>query len=77
MHLLRLVKTNSAKTSALSLIHLVGMSAFCIALFDCNILISFRIATFSTNEKLNLDLEVQFSLIAIKLGWNNTAFTSQ
>ena len=69
MHLWRLIKTNSAKISALPLINLVGMSVFCVALFDCNILISFRISTFSTNEKLQLDLEVQFSLIAIILGW--------
>ena len=69
MHLLRLIKINSAKISALSLINLVGLSVFCVASFDCNILISFRISTFSTNEKLKLDLEVQFSLVAIILGW--------
>ena len=69
MHLLRLIKTNSAKISALSLINLVGMSVFCVTLFDYNILISFRIYTFSTNEKLTLDLEMQFSLIAIIFGW--------
>ena len=69
MHLLRLIKINSAKISALSLINLVGMSVFCVALFDCNILISFRISTFSTNEKLKSDLEVQFSLMAIIFGW--------
>ena len=69
MHLLRLVKTNSAKISALSLINSVGLLVFCVPLFDCNTLISFRISTFSTNEKLKLDLEVQFSLIAITLGW--------
>ena len=44
------------------------MSVFCVALFDCNIIISFRISTFSTNEKLKLDVEVQFSLMAIILG---------
>ena len=44
----------------LSLINLVGMSVFCVALFDCNILTSFRISTFSTNEKLKLDSEVVF-----------------
>ena len=69
MHLLRLIKTNSAKISALSLINLVGMSVYCVALIDCNILIFFRISTFSTNEKLELVLEVQFSLIAIILRW--------
>ena len=69
MYLLRLVKTNSAKMSTLSLINLVGMSVFCVTLFDCSILISLRISTFSKNEKLKLDLEVQFPLIAITLGW--------
>ena len=69
MHFLKLIKTNSAKISALSLINLVGMSVFCVTLFDYNILISFRIYTFSTNEKLTLDLEMQFSLIAIIFGW--------
>ena len=59
----------SAKMSALSLINLVGMSVLCVALFNCNILIFFRISTFSTNEKLKLDLEIQFSLIAVALGW--------
>ena len=54
--------------SALFLISLVGMSVFCVALFDCNILISFTMSTFSTNKKLKLDLEVQFSLMAITLG---------
>ena len=34
-----------------------------------NVSTSFRISTFSTNEKLKLDLEVQFSLMAIILGW--------
>ena len=67
MHLLRLIKISSAKISSLSLINLVGMSVLCVALFDCDILISFRISTFSTNEKLKLDLEVQFSLMAIIL----------
>ena len=36
------------------------MSVFCLALFDCNILTSFRIFTFATNNKLKLDLEVVF-----------------
>ena len=36
---------NSAKISALSLINLLGMSLFCVALFDCKISISFRIST--------------------------------
>ena len=69
MHLLRLIKINSAKISALPLSNLVGISVFCVALFDCNILISFKISTFSTNEKVKLDLEVQFSLVAIILEW--------
>ena len=69
MHLLMLIKTNSAKISALSLINLVGITVSYVALFDCNILFSFRISAFSTNEKLKLDLEVQFSLLAIILGW--------
>ena len=37
MHLSRLIKMNSVKISALSLINLVGMSVFCVALFVCNI----------------------------------------
>ena len=74
MHLLRLTKINYAKIPALSLINLVGMSIFCVAFFDGNILISFRISTFSTNEKLRLDLAVQFSLMAIILG---RPYTSQ
>ena len=45
------------------------MSVFCVSLFHCNILISFRKSTFSTNEKLKLDLQVQFYLMAIILGW--------
>ena len=45
------------------------MSVFCVTLFDYNIFISFRIFTFSTNEKLTLYLEMQFSLIAIIFGW--------
>ena len=45
------------------------MLVFCIALFDYNILIFFKISTFPTNEKLKLDLEVQFSLIVITLRW--------
>ena len=53
MLLLKLVKTNSAKISALSLINLEGMS-----LFDYIVLISFKISTFSTTKKLKLDLEV-------------------
>ena len=44
------------------------MSVFRDALFDCNILISLRISTFSTNDKLKLNLEVQVSFIAITLG---------
>ena len=75
MHLLRLIKVNSAKISALSLINLVEMSVFCVALFDCNILISFGISTFSTHENLKLDLEAQFSLMVIILGW--ALYTSQ
>ena len=59
MHLLRVIKSNLG--------NLVGMLVFCVALFDCNILISFKISTFSTNEKVKLDLEVQFSLVAIIL----------
>ena len=59
MHLLRVIKSNLG--------NLVGMLVFCVALFDCNILISFKISTFSTNEKVILDLEVQFSLVAIIL----------
>ena len=69
MHLLRLIKINSAKISALPLSNLVGISVFCVALFDCNILISFKISTFSINEKLKLDLELHFSLMATILGW--------
>ena len=66
MHLLRLIKINSAKISALSLINLVGMSVFCVALFDCS-LISFRISTFSTNKKLKIRFgSIQFSLMD---GW--------
>ena len=60
MHLLRLVKTNSAKISAASLINLVGMSAFWLALFDYNILISFRTSTFNKQE--------------IKIRFRSTAF---
>ena len=45
------------------------MSVFCVTLFDCNILISFKISSFSANEELKLDLEVHVSLIAIRLGW--------
>ena len=56
MHLLRLLKTNSGKISALSLINLVGISVFCVVLFDCIILFSFRIATFSRNEKLKIPI---------------------
>ena len=70
MHLLRLVKTNSAKISALSSINLVGMSVFYVASFDCNILISFKISTFSRNKNLKLDLEAQLSMTAITFGWN-------
>ena len=55
--------------SSLSPINLVEMSAFCVALFDWEIIISLRVSTFSTNEKLKLDLEVQFSLTEITLGW--------
>ena len=55
--------------SSLSPINLVEMSAFFVALFDWEIIISLRVSTFSTNEKLKLDLEVQFSLTEITLGW--------
>ena len=61
MHLLRVIKSNLG--------NLVGMLVFCVALFDCNILISFKISTFSINEKLKLDLELHFSLMATILGW--------
>ena len=60
MHLLRVIKSNLG--------NLVGMLVFCVALFDC-ILISFKISTFSINEKLKLDLELHFSLMATILGW--------
>ena len=55
--------------SSLSPLNLVEMSAFFVALFDWEIIISLRVSTFSTNEKLKLDLEVQFSLTEITLGW--------
>ena len=46
------------------------MSVFYVASFDCNILISFKISTFSRNKNLKLDLEAQLSLTAITFGWN-------
>ena len=55
--------------SSLSPINLVEMSTFFVALFDWEIIISLRVSTFSTNEKLKLDLEVQFFLTEITLGW--------
>ena len=33
------------------------------------VLLGLKIASFSTNEKLNFDLQVQFSMIATTLGW--------
>ena len=66
MHLLSLVKTNSGKISVSYLIDLAGMLVFCV---NCNILISFKISYFLTNEKLRLYLKGQFSLIPITLRW--------
>ena len=59
----------SAKISEFSLINLVGMFVFCVALFAFKFFISFKISSLSTNEKLKSVLELQFSLIAIMLGW--------
>ena len=55
--------------SEFSLINLVGMSVFCVALFTFKFFISFKISSLSTNEKLKRVLELQFSLIAVMLGW--------
>ena len=55
--------------SEFSLINLVGMSVFCVALFAFKFFISFKISSLSTNEKLKRVLELQFSLIAVMLGW--------
>ena len=50
-------------------INLVGISVFCVALFAFKFFFSFIISTLSTNEKLKGVIELQFSLIAIMLGW--------
>ena len=55
--------------SEFSLINLVGMSVFCVALFAFKFFISFKISSLSTNEKLKRVLELQFSLTAIMQGW--------
>ena len=55
--------------SKYSLINLVGMSVFCVALIAFKFFISFKISYLSTNEKLKRVLELQFSLIAIMQGW--------
>ena len=51
------------------LISLVEISVFCVAFFAFNLFLSFKISSLSTNEKLKGVLELQFSLIAIMLGW--------
>ena len=53
----------------LNVINLVGMSVFCVALFAFKFFISFKISSLSTNEKLKGLLKLQFSLIAMMLGW--------
>ena len=55
--------------SEFSLINLVGMSVFCVALFAYKFFIYFNISSLSTNKKLKGVLELKFSLIAIMLGW--------
>ena len=67
MNLLRLIKTNFAKISPLSLINLVGMSVFCVALFSCNILICFRISTFFNKR----EIKIRFRS-TVFFGCNNT-----
>ena len=52
-----------------SLIFLVGMSVFCVALFAFRFFTSFEISFLPTNEKLKRLLELQFFLIAIMLWW--------
>ena len=55
--------------SEFSLIDLVGMSVFSVAFFAFKYFISFKISSLYANEKLKRVLELQFSLIAIMLGW--------
>ena len=55
--------------SEFSLINLVGMSVFYVALFAFKFFICFKISSLSTNEKLKRVLELQFSLIVIIPGW--------
>ena len=59
----RFSKIKSTKMSKYSLINLVGMSVFCVALIAFKFFISFKISYLSTNEKLKRVLELQFSLI--------------
>ena len=52
-----------------SLVNLVGMPVFCVALIAFKFFIYFKISSLSTNEKLKRVLQLQFSLIAIMQGW--------
>ena len=56
----RFLKIKSAKMSEFSLINLVGMSVFCVALFAFKFFISFNISSLSTNEKLKVHSNYSF-----------------
>ena len=68
-HLLKEVCRKSAKSSAFSLIILVGMSLSCEALDVFKDLISFKISSLSTRLKLNSKLLLYAFFILIMLGW--------
>ena len=55
----------SAKMFEFSLINLVGISVFCVALFVCKLFVSFKISSLPTDEKLKGVVELQLFLIAI------------